>query len=131
MFTKHTKCKLTCSSRSTTYSNSNQLNFMREFSLTRDSPSSALASLAVAMSIACFRCSARCSGVINLVVSRNCPNGLCATKTNEIEFYRRKNPTINLEFFQVICNRMNNTDRSTSIAHCLSHEINSLRIIRW
>ncbi len=47
---------------------------------TRDSPSSAMISLAVAISIACFKCSARCSGDINLVVSRNCANGLC-TKT--------------------------------------------------
>lgn len=40
-------------------------------SLTRDSPSSAMVSFAVAMSMACFKCSARCSGVISFVVSRN------------------------------------------------------------
>ncbi len=59
---------------------------------TRDSPSSAIVSFAVAISIACFRCSARCSGVINFVVSRNCANGLCAEKEEEkkTDFLKKK-----------------------------------------
>lgn len=47
---------------------------------TCESPSSAIESLAVAISNACFKCSARCSGVINFVVSKKWANGLCATK---------------------------------------------------
>lgn len=64
--------------------NEKQAKYLRE--LTRDSPSSAIVSFSVAMSIASFKCSARCSGLINFVVSTNCANGLCATEEKR-DFY--------------------------------------------
>jgi hypothetical protein len=93
-------------------------------------------SLAVAMSIACSRCSARCSGVIDFVVSRNCANGLSA-KWNTFALVDRRSSsdrsvlTVELKFLEIIGNGMDDGDRATRIANSLLEKVDRMGIVRW